>query len=196
MLSKKLGKRCDRYMDNLVRGIKDRFPWVSPNAITLLGVFPNIVSALLYAFGHVVLAGVFLLVGGFFDMLDGAYARVLGETTSFGGILDSTIDRYNDFFPWMGIVVYYSLVGEVLWVVVALFAVLGSFIIPYVKARAENLVGSINPGIMERPERILALFVFSVLSKLELGMVVIAVLTHITAIQRIMDARKKSKSSQ
>ncbi len=192
MISKKIGKRCDVYMDSLAKWMRRKFPHLTPNTITMAGIVPNIIAAFMYAKGNVVLGGIMVIVGGFFDMLDGAFARLTGKVTDFGAILDSTIDRYNDFLPWIGIILYFSKRAETLWVFLSLITLLGSLMVPYIRARAEKVIDVMNSGIMERPERILSLFLFSVIDKLKLGIVIIGILTHITAIQRILDARKKT----
>ncbi len=191
MLSRKLGKRCDRYMDSFAKVIKEKFPYVSPNVITIAGIIPHIIAALLYAKGSIILGGVFVILGGFFDMLDGAFARTTGEVTRFGGVLDSTIDRYNDFLPWLGITYYFSKRGQHLWVMLSLLSILGIFLVPYIRARSEKIIDVLNSGIMERPERVLSLFFFSVIDKIKIGIVVICILSHVTALQRIIDARKR-----
>lgn len=191
MLSRSLGKRCDRYVDSLVMFLKDRFPSLSPNVITVLGVIPHVFSAIFYGLGEVEIAGFLVLLGGFFDMLDGAFARTTGNVTNFGGVLDSTIDRCNDFLPWVGIIYSFSKSGEHLWVVLSLFTVLFIFLVPYVRARAEKIVDVLNTGLMERPERVISLFLFSVFDKVKWAVVFIGVLSFITALQRVRDARKR-----
>src|SRR5690606_23443894 len=69
---------------------------VSPNALTVAGLLLNVGVAAVIASGNLILGGVLVLIAGAFDALDGAVARATGQTSAFGGFLDSTVDRYSE----------------------------------------------------------------------------------------------------
>ncbi|MEM3420827.1 MAG: CDP-alcohol phosphatidyltransferase family protein [Candidatus Hadarchaeum sp.] len=172
---------------------------LSPNALTLLGLVFGIIAALLFALGEQLLAGVVLLVAGFFDIIDGAVARLLQKETAFGGVLDSVVDRYVDFLLYAGII--YALIHhriaepEImlgwgwLW---GLLAIAGSFMVSYTRARAEAAgSGRLDVGFAERAERLIILAIGALLSLTLYAVVIIAVIANLTAVQRMLVTRQR-----
>ncbi len=132
-----------------------------------------------------VTAGTLLVLSGLLDATDGAMARLYGEVSHFGAFLDSVLDRISEIF------VYWSLVysGLVDWAI-GLAALSGSLMVSYARARAEHLGSQMKGvGIAERPERLLILIVAAFGSQLNVGALLIALLSAITVVQRIMYAR-------
>lgn len=150
----------------------------------------SLVAALAFmtAAGHSlngVAAGILLLVSGLFDATDGAMARLYGEVSHFGAFLDSMLDRISE------ILVYWSLVysGLVDWSI-GLAALSGSLMVSYARARAEHLGSQMKGvGIAERPERLLILIAAAFLGQLNAGALLIALLSAITVVERIVHAR-------
>lgn len=140
------------------------------------------------------LATALLLGSGLCDALDGAMARLHGEATAFGGLLDSVADRYVESAVLLGIVV--GGLCEPLWGALALT---GSLLTSYVRARAEAMgIAMESVGLFERAERLLILLAFSIAeiawprsSALGLGIVVLAVASNFTVLQRVLHLRKK-----
>lgn len=165
----------------------------SPNVLTIVGLLVGLVAAYLFASGEEQLAGVVVLLCGFFDLIDGAVARRTGAQTAFGGVLDSFVDRYVDFMFLIGIVIgglaeAGGLPGW-LWGVLALS---GSFMVSYVRARAEA-AGSdkLDVGFAERGERLLIIAIFSLFGYVRYALVVLVFLTHLTAFHRLVVARRR-----
>jgi archaetidylinositol phosphate synthase len=132
-----------------------------------------------------VAAGILLLLSGLFDATDGAMARLYGEVSHFGAFLDSMLDRISE------ILVYWSLVysGLVDWSI-GLAALSGSLMVSYARARAEHLGAQMKGvGIAERPERLLILIAAAFLGQLNAGVLLIALLSAITVVERIMHAK-------
>ena len=77
---------------------------INPNVLTIIGLLISILSAYMFARGDLLLGGAFILLSGFVDVIDGAVARNHSTTTPFGGILDSTADRFADAFILIGII--------------------------------------------------------------------------------------------
>jgi archaetidylinositol phosphate synthase len=198
----------------LLTRLKERFQlWISyeaklahsvgltPNHISGIGALSAIISALLYLNAKpnpplLVAATVFLLASGFCDALDGALARIYGETTVFGGFLDSLLDRYVDAVVLGGIIL-----GELCNLSWGLAALIGSLLVSYVRARAEAAgVKMETVGIAERAERLIILAGASLLSVLWLealgwSIAFLAILTNLTVLQRVIYFHKSQEVS-
>jgi archaetidylinositol phosphate synthase len=169
---------------------------LTPNHVSILGIIFAVLSALIYwqwefhSF-FLILAPLLMLISGFFDALDGAMARLYEETTKFGGFLDSLLDRYADAIILCGIIL--GGLTEVYW---GLAALLGSLLVSYSRARAEAAgVNMESVGLAERAERIILLAVASFLAfiwfdALNWGILVLAILTNLTVVQRAIYLHK------
>ena len=163
---------------------------LKPNYITLMSFLCSLAAAVAFISVHEhslkgILAGILLLLSGLLDATDGAMARLYGEAWQFGGFLDSVLDRISE------IVVYWSAIysGLVDWAI-GLAALSGSLMVSYARARAEHLGSQMKGvGIAERPERLLILIVAAFVSQLNVGVLLIALLSAITVVERIMHAR-------
>ena len=164
---------------------------ISPTQLTLAGAALSLLTGVIYAKGYLFLGGVLLFVAGAADLLDGLLARSTGKSSSFGAFLDSTVDRYSDFFVFAGLATHFARSGEIFWFVVMLGIILGAFAVSYSKARAENFIKDCGVGIFGRSERILLLIVGTLVTPLlKLALLVLLVGTHATAIQRILHTKK------
>lgn len=177
---------------------------IGPTAITIVGLVVSIVCAFAFGLGYLWLGGILILVAGFFDMLDGAVARANGLTSDFGAFLDSTIDRYTESFYLTGLIYYfataadmYQLIPNEYIVVIIAVTLFGSLLVSYTKARAETLFGECSVGFLGRPERMILLAIGSIIGYWGLlpVLVILAVFTNFTAIQRISHSYKLSKSA-
>jgi CDP-diacylglycerol---glycerol-3-phosphate 3-phosphatidyltransferase len=170
---------------------------VHPNTITTLGFVVTISAGILYFYGHVRWAGLLVLIGGLFDILDGYVARETGLASVFGSFYDSTLDRISEIVVFLGI---FSLYGgghpdfPHPWMVyVVALALAGSLMISYTRARAEALGLDCKVGLMQRPERVVLIGVSSVFLGgawegigLTAVLLVMATLTNFTVFQRIV----------
>lgn len=163
---------------------------ITPNAITWFGFLLAAGAAVFIITGHLFAAGWVVLIAGFFDMLDGALARHTGRATHFGAILDSTLDRSSEAVVLLGILVLYAsegLLAQSLLVGTVLF---GSFLVSYIRARAEATGLKCQVGLFTRPERVIVLALGLLLNQITYALVValaiIAVLSFITAAQRLI----------
>src|SRR5262245_17598615 len=180
-----------RHAERLVTAL-GRLP-VSPNQVTVIGTSLTFVAALLAAFGQLLLAGVVLAFAGTFDVLDGALARSTNRAYPYGAFLDSTLDRYSEGAMYLGLAAYFavSVSGPIQrWLILATVAALGgSFLVSYVRARAQSLGFTCETGIFARPERVVVTVIGLILGGVVLYAVVflLAVLTNLTALQRIRE---------
>jgi archaetidylinositol phosphate synthase len=179
---------------------------LTPNTTSVIGIALAFLSALAYAEwqnrpAYLLIAAVLLLLSGFCDALDGVLARLYQQTTTFGGFLDSLLDRYADAAVYVGIIV--GGLCDALW---GLIALTGSLLVSYSRARAEAAgIKMESIGLAERAERIIILAIASIAAffwKLEtdlfwqpinIGVIVLAILSNLTVLQRSIYAYKKLK---
>lgn len=159
---------------------------IHPNVFTCVGLFINGAAAWLFAQGEFTKAGVVVLLGAIFDLVDGPIARHSNRVTRFGGFLDSVIDRYSDLILLMGMLVYYASINRFSYIVLTAVAMTGSVLISYARARAENEIPKCKVGFLERPERIVLIIIGALSNRMAAVLWVIAVLSNWTVIQRII----------
>lgn len=167
---------------------------VSPLAVTLAGLGLSLIGAFEIARGRLLAGGILLIVSGICDTLDGSLARRAGRESAFGAFIDSTIDRITELAFFGALVMYYGAQGQdgALAVFICLVAILGSFLTSYTRARAEGLGLECRVGWIERPERVALLVIGLLLGRTALFVVIVclAVLTTVTALQRIIHVRR------
>jgi archaetidylinositol phosphate synthase len=172
---------------------------LTPNAVSGFGIAFALLSAVTYWKSSsntllLVLAVIFLLLSGFCDALDGVLARLYGETTVFGGFLDSLLDRYSDAAILGGII--FGGFCDMSW---GFVAVIGTLLVSYARARAEAAgVKMESIGLAERPERMVVLVVASLitlvwLDALRWSIILLAFLTNLTVLQRVTYFYKTAK---
>jgi len=163
---------------------------LSPFSLSLLGLVCAFLSGILYYVLAIRpwiswIAATLLLLSGLFDALDGAMARVYGQATRFGGVIDSVFDRIGEVFVYSGIVLGGS--SSLFWGLVALVT---SLMVSYVRSRAEAEGAKMEGiGIAERPERIVILAAATFIRQIELGLIVIGCLATLTLFHRVWRAR-------
>jgi len=168
---------------------------ISPNALTLIGFALTLAVAGVLATGQLLLGGVFLIFAALFDTLDGALARLTGKVTIFGAFFDSTMDRYSEAVTLSALVYYYSFQPDGRVAVLLLVATLvGSLMVSYTRARAEGLDIECKEGFFQRTERIVVLILGLVTGWMLPVLAVLALLTNVTAIQRIVSVYQKTKA--
>ena len=177
---------------------------VHPNLLTTLGFVVTMSSALAFHQHHVRTAGVLILLGGFFDILDGQVARLTKLGSKFGAFYDSTLDRISEITVFIGMLSLYNdyrlELGDVGMIYLIMLAMAGSLMISYTRARAEALGLDCRVGLMPRAERVVLIGCASLFFGeswdgliLKLVIVVLAVLTNLTAIQRIVWVYKHAR---
>ena len=176
----------------------------TPNLMSAIGFTLSFLSAAAYALAldqpWLLLLAVFLLLAsGFCDTLDGIIARNYLQATAFGGFLDSLLDRYADAIVYSGVII--GGLGNIYWGLVTLF---GSMLVSYSRARAEAAgIKMESVGLAERAERMLILAAASVaaffwLPALNWGIILLAVLSNLTVLQRgwhVYKSLKKKKDN-
>lgn len=162
---------------------------LSADAITVAGTLLMAVVGALLANGQFLWGGVLVLLSAPLDALDGTVARLAGVTSKFGAFLDSTSDRYAEGFILIGLSIYGLARRDDAIVILAFIAMWGSFAVSYTRARAEGLGYDCKVGLFTRFERFVLIIVMLLTGWILPGLAALAVLTHITALQRIVYVR-------
>jgi CDP-diacylglycerol--glycerol-3-phosphate 3-phosphatidyltransferase len=162
---------------------------ITPNTISVITLALNAIVAVIIAAGYLLPGGILVLLVGLLDSLDGAVARASGQATIFGAFLDSTLDRYAEAFLFLAVVYHFQSDGVT--VLLSFIALVGSVLVSYARARAEGLGLECEVGWLARPERVFILGVGLAGAHfwppvLLVALAVLAVFTHLTAIQRIV----------
>ncbi|MBQ9009262.1 MAG: CDP-alcohol phosphatidyltransferase family protein [Clostridia bacterium] len=183
---KSVSDGCARFLLNM---------GLTANMVTIIGCVGHLIPLGLVYKGHFVVAALLLTFFSLLDWIDGAMARMAtgGKGTEFGAVLDSTTDRYAEFLILGGILLYYATRGSMLWVTVSIVAMMGSFIVPYTRAKGEIYGLNMKLGIMSRMERYIALIFSLLIGYPYLSVALIAVFANITVIQRLLYMKKNLK---
>ena len=166
---------------------------LTPNTITVIGLGITLGASVLVATGWLLLGAAILTAGSLLDAVDGALARATGGGTAFGSFLDSTLDRAGEAILYAGIAVWLiTTQPDAVWPILALLVALaGSFLVSYAHARAQGIGLAADVGLAPRTERLviviagIALAGLGFVPGLLAALVVVAVLTTITVVQRI-----------
>ena len=170
---------------------------VTPNMVSFAGFALTIGAAALLATGNLGIGGGVLWVAAMFDMVDGALARVSQLEGKFGAFLDSTLDRYSESITFLGLAVYYANESNAQTHILLIFLTLvGSWAVSYTRARAEGLNVECKVGILQRPERLVLLIAGLILGLVLPVLWLLAVMTNITAVQRIYEVYVRTSASR
>jgi CDP-diacylglycerol--glycerol-3-phosphate 3-phosphatidyltransferase len=167
---------------------------VHPDVITTLGLVLVGIASIFIASGELQIGGLLLIAGLPLDALDGAVARVMERKGRFGAVLDSTLDRFADGFIFAALSYHFARMGRPDMILWAQAALIGSYGVSYVRARADEVDVSVkvNIGFFTRFERLAVIVAMLIVpgillipALLEVGVIVLAVGTTITTIQRL-----------
>jgi CDP-diacylglycerol--glycerol-3-phosphate 3-phosphatidyltransferase len=158
---------------------------ISPNALTIIGFLLYLGIAYILAKGWFFWGGIAIIIASLFDALDGAVARVSNKVSKFGGFLDSNLDRFSEALMYFGLLLYYMQHGTTTNIILIYAAIIGSLMVSYARARAEGIGVECKEGLLTRFERLAILVIALVLNVVPLALWVLAVLTNLTAFQRM-----------
>ena len=167
---------------------------IHPNLLTSIGLGINGIAAWLFAKGEFASAGMVVLCGAVFDLVDGPVARTSNRVTRFGGFLDSVLDRYSDLILLMGLLVYYASINRFFYIVLTAIVMAGSVLVSYSRARAENVMPQCKVGFLERPERIVLIIIGALFNRMAPVLWIIAVFSNITVIHRIIHTWRETRA--
>ena len=169
---------------------------LTPNALTITGVFLNAAVGVVLMEGRFFWGGWLYLLVSMTDLLDGILARQKNMTSKFGGFLDSVMDRFGDAVIFTGILLHYTIVHNVPCVVITLAALCGAMITSYTRARAEVLIPKCKIGFMERPERVILLSIGLLFNRVPICLLLMAISSLITIIDRIVFTKKALETTE
>lgn len=167
---------------------------LTPNAVTLIGFAITLGAAYLVGSDQMLAGGIVFLLGGGLDLLDGALARLTDRVTPFGALLDSVLDRLGEASLFVGLAVYslrasFSPGYLLFFILVLLLALILSQTVSYLRARGESLGAATTAGLMTRPERVVLLGVGLIAHQIVWFLLVIAVVSGFTLLQRLFTIR-------
>ena len=196
-----VGRVCGGLLDSIVRLLA--LARINPNLLTVMGLVVNTYAAFLfgYATGEnqrrmFFYAGLVIIGSGFFDLVDGRVARASNKVSLFGGFFDSVVDRYSDASLFFGLLVFYARGNRFFYVVLTALVMISSIMVSYARARAESLIGTCRVGFLERPERLVLLIIGALFNVMAPVLWVIAVLSTITVIHRIVYTWQRTKEME
>lgn len=180
---------------------------LSANFWTGLGLAVSVLAAIAYtsnAFVNLdwtpwnfaaVIGGIFLLVSGFFDIVDGSVARITKRISNKGAFLDSVFDKIAEVIIFGGIAL--GQLADSFWCLVALGL---SLLVSYTRARAESLGGKLKGiGIGERAERLLIIAIIGMIplrEAMQWAMIIVSIVAGITLAQRVAVTVRKLSSTE
>ena len=159
---------------------------VTPNQVSLMGIFLTLVTAFLIVDGQLLVAGAMYILAASLDLLDGVLARMAKMASRFGAFLDSTADRISEGVVFAAIAYHFAHYGQSVDAALAVLALLGSLLVSYTRARAEGLGLECKVGIMTRAERVLLIAFGLMLGLLPEAIYLLVALTAFSAMQRIL----------
>ena len=170
---------------------------ISPTALTWTGFLIALGGGALIALGYPFIAGVAVLVGAAFDMLDGALARLTNRVTRFGAVLDSTLDRLGEVAVLLGILVVYAQSGSVAGILLTGLALPGSLLVSYLRARAEAISLDCKVGLFTRTERVVIVSLGLLFSRVDYALIaalaIIVFFSFLTVVQRLLYIWQQTK---
>lgn len=187
----------ERFRDRLkpiFNWIAKYFKWLHPNVLTIIGSILGLIPAYFYIKGNALVGGLTLIVL-IFDSIDGAVARITGKKSSFGEVLDSSLDRIVD-----GLIIFSIAGGGFVSFELASVVLVGTYLVSYIRARTEAASGKafkMNIGLAQRGDRIIILMIASIVyfdkihiaaltfNSLEIAFLLLATLTWLTVVQRL-----------
>jgi CDP-diacylglycerol--glycerol-3-phosphate 3-phosphatidyltransferase len=178
-----------KFSEKLLLPLGKKLKQIPANYFTFFGLLTAIITFIGFVFQFLLLIIIFLFVTEFFDQLDGVIARLQGPT-KLGAFLDSTLDRIGDFFIFIGVIISGYTTFEI-----GIIVLIGAFLTSYSRAKIEALgIESLyGVGLLERTDRIPILFIGALLeiwfpTAIWWTMIILAVGTNITVVQRIIFA--------
>ena len=163
---------------------------LSPNFWTSIGLGFAFVSAIVYGLGleyGLIIGGILLLVSGFFDMVDGQVARVIGKVSKKGGYIDSMFDKIAETAIFLGI-----LLGGYAEPYLVFLAITLSLLVSYARAKSDSLnIKLQGVGIGERAERLLVIAIIGIIGFMEIAVLIVVIIAAITLIQRMIVTFRK-----
>jgi archaetidylinositol phosphate synthase len=157
---------------------------LSPNAFTVIGLVFAFIASIVYGLGFeysLVIAGVVLLISGFFDIVDGQVARYTNKMSKKGGFLDSIFDKIAEVAIFFGI-----LIGNYTEPYLVFLAITLSLLVSYTRALSDSAgIKMEGIGIGERAERLLVIAIIGIIGFIDIAIIIVIVIASVTLVQRV-----------
>ncbi|MFC2045834.1 CDP-alcohol phosphatidyltransferase family protein [Chloroflexota bacterium] len=167
---------------------------ITPSILTWLGFAITIGAAVLISTGWLLIAGIVVLVAGFFDMLDGALARYTNQVTRYGAFLDSTLDRVSEAVLLLGVLIWYVFQPYAIGILLVAVAFISSQLVSYIRARAEALGLECQIGLFTRPERVIVLAIGLLIGQVAIALGIVILFSFVAMGQRTLHVWKQIKA--
>jgi phosphatidylglycerophosphate synthase len=174
---------------------------ITPNSVTIGSLILAAAASIFVLNNRLVPALIIGIIAALMDIIDGQLAKEFGGTTTFGGILDSTIDRYIDFMWFAAFGMRYLIFGRPWLCLTSFVAAFSIVMISYVKARAESEGIPCKVGKFQRPERLALLGIcvliatFGIEEAIDFMVIFFAVFGQVAALHRLIHVYKQTKKS-
>ncbi len=165
---------------------------LTPNAVTIIGCVGHLGVFWAGYKGYFPLTWLLLFVFSVLDFFDGTMARMIsgGKGTKFGAVLDSALDRYAEALLYGGLMCHFAEHDNMIVVMLCLAAMIGAFLVPYLRAKGELYGLDMTLGIMSKFERYFTIGIFLLFNLPVVGLAIVAVLSNFTAMQRLLYIKK------
>lgn len=178
-----VGSWISKKIERQIGAVAELIPF-KPNTLTVLGLVLIIFAVPFIFFGRHWIAGSLIIIAGLFDILDGAKARKTGSASPFGSFLDSVTDRVSDSLIFIALSGYFYFTEDATGGFITVWALALSFMISYLRAKAESLGATCRVGIIERFERIVFVLLAFFTGQLNIFLSILVLLSIVTVIQR------------
>ncbi|MFA6771912.1 MAG: CDP-alcohol phosphatidyltransferase family protein [Dehalococcoidales bacterium] len=158
---------------------------ISPNMLTWFGFIVVLCGAALAGVGYNIAGGLVILAGAAVDMFDGALARHTGKSSKFGAVLDSTLDRASEGAVLIALAYLMASHESLLGVTLAAVVMLFSFLVSYIRSRAEGIGLELKDGLFTRSERVIVLGLGIIINQVIIALAIVAFFSIITTVQRL-----------
>jgi len=158
---------------------------ITPDMLTWFGFIVVLSGAALAGAGFNIAGGLVILAGAACDMFDGALARHTGKTSRFGAVLDSTLDRASEGAVLIALAYLMASHESLLGVTLAAVVMLFSFLVSYIRSRAEGIGLELKDGLFTRSERVIVLGLGIIINQVIIALAIVAFFSIITTVQRL-----------
>jgi len=185
-ISKYINRKASEPMARLLARTR-----LTPNQATWGAFSIALLSFISFIFGQNIIGGLLAQLSSIVDGVDGSLARLKGMSSTFGGFLDSVLDRYADILIVLGLTLW-SLSHETypgIWLV-GFLAVAGTICISYTRARIasehRHLFDKGLKSLASRDIRLFLIMLGGITGQAYFCLIIIAVLTNLVVFYRLI----------
>ncbi len=168
---------------------------ITPDMMTWFGFLVVLAGAVLVVAGFNIAGGLVILAGAACDMFDGALARYTGKASKFGAVLDSTLDRASEGAVLIALAYFLAVKGSVPGVTMVAGVMLFSFLVSYIRSRAEAIGLELKDGLFTRSERVIVIGLGIIVNQVIIALAIVAFFSIITTVQRLALVWQKTREN-